>query len=101
MKREDFDILPPEPLCHAEEYLFGLVAGSRRYDLYELTSGGTWRGSKRMLVNRGLIKNERAFEDLIDLNEFLDTLGRHIVNGSNWRKLIDWETLKKKGEQNY
>lgn len=87
-------ILPPEPLLVAIEMLYVLASGTRRYDLYELTGGSPFRLSKRKAARLGLIKNDRAFEDLCDLDDFLDRLGRRILSGGEWREMIRWEAAK-------
>ncbi|MDI6822526.1 MAG: hypothetical protein QMD66_06705 [Actinomycetota bacterium] len=87
-------ILPPEPLLAAIEFLYVLASGTRRHDLYELTGGCPFRLSRRRAERSGLVKNDQAFQDLCDLDDFLDRLGRRILSGGDWRKMIRWEAIK-------
>jgi len=95
-KREDWDILPPETLLAAMEYLYVKAYGGRRYEAYELSAEGMIPLSRRQFGCRDLVKNSGAFEDIIDLSVFLDKLGRRVQNDNDWRGLIDWEELKKR-----
>lgn len=88
------EILPPEPLLAAIEFLYVLASGTRRHDLYELTGGAPFRLSRRKAGRLGLIRHERAFQDLCDLNDFLDRLGRKVLTGGDWRTMIRWEHVK-------
>ncbi|MEW6555100.1 MAG: hypothetical protein AB1384_12540 [Actinomycetota bacterium] len=93
MAEHRWDILPPEELLAAIEYLHILAYGSRRYEAYELSSGGTLPLSKRLYRKTDLVKNGDAFCDLVDLQRFLSKLGRRIQNGGDWREYINWDVV--------
>ncbi len=79
------DILPPQEFLLGYEVMWLKPFGSNRRDAYDRSDGGEFLSRRHRI--KELVRNEKALDDLIVFQYDLESIGRSLCEGKEWREI--------------